>query len=102
MAKTDFQKQQEKGFTLDYYDTSKLPVLAVVGRPNVGKSTLINRLLGGRKTIVDDQPGVTRDRSYHPVEWCGTPFLLMDTGGVTHRCQRPLPRLHQQPSQSRH
>ena len=82
MAKTDFQKQQEKGFTLDYYDTSKLPVLAVVGRPNVGKSTLINRLLGGRKTIVDDQPGVTRDRSYHPVEWCGTPFLLMDTGGV--------------------
>jgi GTP-binding protein len=82
MAKTDFQKQQEKGFTLDYYDPSKLPVLAVVGRPNVGKSTLINRLLGGRKTIVDDQPGVTRDRSYHPVEWCGTPFLLMDTGGV--------------------
>jgi len=82
MAKSAFQKQQAEGFTLDYYDPKKLPVLAVVGRPNVGKSTLINRLLGGRKAIVDDQPGVTRDRSFHPVEWCGTPFLLMDTGGV--------------------
>jgi GTPase len=82
MAKTPFQKQQEAGFTLDYFDPNKLPVLAIIGRPNVGKSTLINRIIGGRKSIVDDQPGVTRDRSYHPVEWCGTPFLLMDTGGV--------------------
>jgi GTPase len=82
MAKTTFQKQQETGFTLDYYDPNKLPVMAIIGRPNVGKSTLINRIIGGRKSIVDDMPGVTRDRSYTPVEWCGTPFLLMDTGGV--------------------
>ncbi len=58
-----------------------LPVVAVVGRPNVGKSTFVNRALGKRVAIVEDHPGVTRDRKVLEAEWLGTPFLLVDTGG---------------------
>lgn len=60
---------------------STLPVLAVVGRPNVGKSTLVNRILGRREAVVQDQPGVTRDRVTHRAEWAGRDFFLIDTGG---------------------
>ncbi len=59
-----------------------MSVVAVVGRPNVGKSTLFNKLVGQRLSIVDDTPGVTRDRIYCDCEWCGVKFTLVDTGGI--------------------
>lgn len=58
-----------------------LPVLAVIGRPNVGKSTLVNRILGRRAAVVQDQPGVTRDRVRYQAQWAGKDFQLLDTGG---------------------
>ncbi len=57
------------------------PVLAVVGRPNVGKSALVNRILGRREAVVQDEPGITRDRVSYKAEWNGRPFTLVDTGG---------------------
>ena len=56
-------------------------VVAVVGRPNVGKSTLVNRILGRREAVVEDRPGVTRDRVAYDASWAGRDFVVVDTGG---------------------
>lgn len=62
--------------------TMRKPIVAIVGRPNVGKSTFVNRLIGTRNSIVDDLPGVTRDRIYFDVEWQNKLFTVIDTGGI--------------------
>lgn len=70
----------------------KLPVVAVVGRPNVGKSTFFNRVIGGRVAIVDDTPGVTRDRNFAVGDWAGRSFYIVDTGGVIEGSDEPMDR----------
>ena len=67
-----------------------LPIVAVVGRPNVGKSTFFNKMCGERISIVEDIPGVTRDRVYADVEWMGRRFSMVDTGGLDMRSEDVL------------
>lgn len=71
----------------------KLPVVAVVGRPNVGKSTFFNRALGKRLAIVEDRPGVTRDRHFARADWNGRHFYLVDTGGMVEGSDEPMDQL---------
>ena len=79
----DMQILGENGEVLGFTqpEAEALPVVAIVGRPNVGKSALVNRILGRREAVVEDVPGVTRDRVSYPAEWTGKRFTLVDTGG---------------------
>ena len=66
------------------------PIIAIVGRPNVGKSMLFNKLTGTRSSIVEDTPGVTRDRLYGDGEWRGRSFKVVDTGGIEPRADSEI------------
>ncbi len=70
--------------------SAKLPVVVIVGRPNVGKSTFFNRLIGRRVAVVEDTPGITRDRLYADCEWNGRHFIVVDTGGIVFQEEDPL------------
>ena len=76
LAEADLAGTEETG-----RNEGPLPVVAIVGRPNVGKSTLVNRILGRREAVVEDVPGVTRDRVTYEASWRGRRFTLVDTGG---------------------
>ena len=72
----------QQSVTMGHQASKALPLIAVCGRPNVGKSTLFNRLTGSRRSIVGDEPGITRDRIYGEIEWAGRDVRIVDTGGV--------------------
>ncbi len=67
-----------------------MAIIAIIGRPNVGKSSIFNRMVGRRTAIVDDQPGVTRDRIYGEAEWASRKFYLVDTGGIMSEVDHPF------------
>lgn len=76
---------------------SRKPIVSIIGRPNVGKSTLFNRIIGKRVAVVDDQPGVTRDRNYFTTEWNGKEISLVDTGGLLPSDRNSIPEaIHEQ------
>ena len=94
----------EQEFGDDYLDLEELveepaknrPRVVVIGRPNVGKSTLVNRLIGRREAVVQDTPGVTRDRIQYDAEWNGKDFILIDTGGWSSEKTGLLPKISEQ------
>ena len=69
------------------------PIVAIIGRPNVGKSTLFNRIIKRRQAVVDGQPGVTRDRNYALADWSGKSFYLVDTGGFVPSAKEEIEKL---------
>src|SRR5207302_2610559 len=79
-----------KGKRTDFMPSS-MPLIAIVGRPNVGKSTLFNRLIGQRRSIVTDEPGITRDRIYGTVSWNSCTYEIVDTGGLIPDEQTEIP-----------
>ena len=81
---------------------AKRPLVAIVGRPNVGKSLLFNRLCGKRLSIVEDTPGVTRDRLYAECEWAGRTFDIVDTGGIEPTADSEILFLHARAGGDRH